>query len=135
MKKRKKQPLQQMTLPQVVYEVPPRAELELLWRANREIIRTGKESGVALISSILGNAAVLTRLSEAQNHRCCYCGCETNRLPDHPRQATREHVIPRSRGGTDDWENLAMACARHNRKRGNKVRSAEKIVQGMIAAP
>jgi 5-methylcytosine-specific restriction endonuclease McrA len=32
--------------------------------------------------------------------------------------ATVEHIKPLSRGGTDDWHNLAMACLRCNGMRG-----------------
>ncbi|HEX2574095.1 MAG TPA: HNH endonuclease [Polyangia bacterium] len=33
-------------------------------------------------------------------------------------QATIEHIVPRTRGGTNDLENLALACARCNREKG-----------------
>lgn len=63
---------------------------------------------------------MIRRLSEAQNHRCCYCGVSMV-LEDHmhPRGATIEHVIPRSMGGTRGWWNLAAACLDCNQKRGN----------------
>ncbi|MGB5812324.1 MAG: HNH endonuclease [Polyangiales bacterium] len=32
--------------------------------------------------------------------------------------ATLEHIIPRHHGGTDDLENLAIACARCNSEKG-----------------
>lgn len=56
-------------------------------------------------------------LSEAQNHRCCYCAIQTTRAGPH--MATIEHVKAKSKGGTDDWTNLAMACLRCNALRRN----------------
>ena len=35
-------------------------------------------------------------------------------------EATLEHIIPQTRGGTDDIENLAVACARCNRTKGKR---------------
>jgi 5-methylcytosine-specific restriction endonuclease McrA len=49
-------------------------------------------------------------------HQCQYCG---------KRPALRElnidHVIPRSRGGDDTWENLVTACRTCNLKKGWKT--------------
>ena len=54
-------------------------------------------------------------LSGEQNHRCAYCRhvmilhfAEVVTLPD--KIATRDHVTPRSEGGSDDWRNLVAAC-------------------------
>lgn len=67
----------------------------------------------------------IVALSEAQGHRCCYCLLPIqlerrngSALP--PDFATKEHVTPRSEGGTDDWENLVAACYRCNTVRGNR---------------
>ncbi|QAY73325.1 HNH endonuclease [Agromyces protaetiae] len=38
-------------------------------------------------------------------HRCAYCGKSA---------ATIDHVLPRSRGGRDTWENLVACCLRCN---------------------
>ena len=60
-------------------------------------------------------------LSEAQNHRCCYCKLICTIEEDHPPargSATIEHVIPRSQGGADKYRNMAMACAFCNGMRG-----------------
>jgi hypothetical protein len=64
------------------------------------------------------------QLAEAQNWKCCWCG----RVCDHIRTsrnaltfATIEHVIPKSCGGSNDWNNLAMACSKCNNDRGNDV--------------
>lgn len=47
-------------------------------------------------------------------HRCAYCGKQAT---------TRDHVIPTSRGGRDDWENCVAACMACNNKKGNRLLS------------
>ena len=49
-------------------------------------------------------------------HQCQYCGAR----PDK-RELTLDHVLPRSRGGVDSWENLVLACARCNVKKSNRT--------------
>jgi 5-methylcytosine-specific restriction endonuclease McrA len=45
---------------------------------------------------------------------CQYCGSTKSGL-------TVDHVIPRSRGGKSDWENIVTACASCNRRKGNRL--------------
>ena len=74
--------------------------------------------------------AQLKRAYEAQRAKCCYCKCDTV-LPDTkfrratpcsadwPRNvATREHLVRRCEGGSDEDGNVAMACAECNWARG-----------------
>lgn len=85
-----------------------------------------------------GNRSVLrAQLAEAQNWRCCYCGERVEAEPGDGtywsetladwiappvmRWATIDHVIELSKGGTDTWENLVMACYDCNDQRGNKM--------------
>jgi hypothetical protein len=44
---------------------------------------------------------------------CAYCGIEDPR--------TKDHVIPKSRGGSDDPSNLVWACNRCNSKKGART--------------
>jgi 5-methylcytosine-specific restriction endonuclease McrA len=46
-------------------------------------------------------------------HRCQYCG-------GHER-LTLDHVLPKSRGGLDTWDNLVAACVPCNNKKGNRT--------------
>jgi 5-methylcytosine-specific restriction endonuclease McrA len=46
-------------------------------------------------------------------HRCQYCGSE--------RHLTVDHVIPRSKGGNDTWENVVTSCAPCNLKKGDRL--------------
>lgn len=63
-------------------------------------------------------------LSEAQNHRCCYCGHHMIRhvhfdyFPTPPNAATKDHVKPRVYGGETTWENMVAACYQCNTLRG-----------------
>ena len=55
--------------------------------------------------------------------RCQVCGVKTDLYGDagkDPRTATLEHIKPRSKGGTDAWNNLALLCSACNQRNGNK---------------
>ncbi|OGN80707.1 MAG: HNH endonuclease [Chloroflexi bacterium GWC2_73_18] len=47
-------------------------------------------------------------------YTCQFCGRETHDL-------TLDHVVPRHRGGTHDWENLVAACRSCNHRKGGKT--------------
>ncbi|MFM7512268.1 MAG: HNH endonuclease [Cyanobium sp.] len=47
-------------------------------------------------------------------HRCQYCGSRQERL-------SVDHVLPRSRGGMDTWENVTTACLSCNVRKGNRT--------------
>lgn len=53
---------------------------------------------------------------EHYGHRCCYCG---------QRYATQElnldHVMPKSRGGPTNWENIVTSCIPCNLRKGNRT--------------
>jgi 5-methylcytosine-specific restriction endonuclease McrA len=59
---------------------------------------------------------ILTRknIIRRDNHKCGYCG--RGDLP-----LTIDHVIPKSRGGQDSWENLVAACLPCNNKKGDRT--------------
>jgi 5-methylcytosine-specific restriction endonuclease McrA len=46
-------------------------------------------------------------------HRCQYCGST--------RSLTIDHVLPRSRGGDDTWENLVVCCSPCNVRKGDRL--------------
>lgn len=43
-------------------------------------------------------------------HICAYCGVKYSRD-----ELTRDHIVPRSRGGQDKWENVVAACGGCNK--------------------
>ena len=54
--------------------------------------------------------------------KCIHCNCKLL-VADNGRslgEATLEHIVPRTRGGTNAVENLAVACARCNREKGTR---------------
>ncbi|MBN1638347.1 MAG: HNH endonuclease [Ignavibacteriales bacterium] len=59
---------------------------------------------------ILSRKNILKR----DGHKCVYCGRGDLQL-------TLDHIIPRSRGGGDTWENLVAACLKCNNKKGDRT--------------
>lgn len=47
---------------------------------------------------------------------CLYCG-----KPFADAALTRDHVVPRSRGGSDRWDNVVAACRRCNHRKGDRL--------------
>ena len=61
-----------------------------------------------------------TFLFARDHYRCQYCGRSAVEL--RPREAlTRDHVIPLSRGGRNDWGNVVTACSPCNTRKGNRL--------------
>lgn len=52
------------------------------------------------------------------NNECQYC---QHKFP--PPELTIDHVIPKSRGGTNTWLNLVASCKSCNQKKGDKLLS------------
>ena len=48
------------------------------------------------------------------NHRCQYCGAAKGPM-------TVDHVIPKTEGGSDSWENLVSACTKCNNQKGDRT--------------
>ena len=71
---------------------------------------------------ILSRKNILRR----DGHRCQYCG-----RGDVP--LTLDHVIPRSRGGEETWENLVAACVKCNNKKSDKM--ADEIDMPLLRKP
>ena len=62
-------------------------------------------------------------------YTCQYCGREAAGL-------TVDHVVPRSRGGPQAWDNIVAACAPCNRKKGNRLpREARMVLRTSPKAP
>jgi len=62
------------------------------------------------------NEVVLSRknIYLRDNHACQYCGKSGSAL-------TIDHVVPKSRGGADSWENMIACCARCNNRKGDRL--------------
>lgn len=53
------------------------------------------------------------RIYKRDNYECVYCGSHKN--------LTLDHVIPKSKGGTNDWTNLVTSCIKCNLKKADKT--------------
>jgi 5-methylcytosine-specific restriction endonuclease McrA len=61
-----------------------------------------------------------TFLFARDGYRCQFCGRSLTQLK--PRESlTRDHLVPLSRGGTNDWTNVVTACSPCNTRKGNKL--------------
>ena len=72
-----------------------------------KLIRTIYRTGVAF-----NKKNILVR----DGFRCAYCGEKSQKL-------TIDHIIPRSRGGHDSFENCVAACRSCNRRKGGRMPS------------
>ena len=57
-----------------------------------------------------------TNIAWRDNNQCQYCG---NYFPFN--KLTMDHVLPKSRGGKNTWENLVAACMKCNQKKGSRT--------------
>lgn len=61
-------------------------------------------------------------------HTCQYCGSKTG--------LTIDHIIPKSRGGQDSWENLTTACKTCNNVKGNRTpEEADMVLMSKPSKP
>jgi 5-methylcytosine-specific restriction endonuclease McrA len=67
-------------------------------------------------------------LFRRDNYHCMYCGHKF-----HERSLTRDHVVPRSKGGGDNWENVVAACQRCNHHKAD--RTPEQAGMKLLAVP
>ena len=59
---------------------------------------------------------------------CMYCG----HIHEH-KMLTRDHILPMSRGGRDDWKNVVTACRRCNQFKSN--RRPEEVGMQLMGVP
>lgn len=85
------------------------------------------------IKDIMGGGKILDRhhfarlqgmttrqsLFERQHERCAYCECEMTLRIGFPNSVTRDHIVARSEGGSDDDSNLVGACQECNERKGS----------------
>ena len=72
----------------------------------------GKKAPLGRTVPALTNFALFGR----DRNLCLYCG---RVFADA--SLTRDHVVPKSRGGKDDWDNVVAACKRCNHHKGNRL--------------
>ena len=60
-----------------------------------------------------------TRIYKRDQHQCVYCGSN--------KDLTLDHVMPKSRGGGNDWTNLVTSCFKCNLRKGNRTPEEAKM--------
>jgi 5-methylcytosine-specific restriction endonuclease McrA len=53
-------------------------------------------------------------------HRCVYCGRHRREL-GHRERLTRDHLIPQSKGGRNEWLNVVTACSSCNHRKSDQL--------------
>lgn len=61
-----------------------------------------------------------TFLFARDRYRCQYCGRLSGELRMRE-SLTRDHLIPISRGGANEWTNVVTACSSCNARKGNRL--------------
>lgn len=82
------------------------------------IIRMVRKARGKKVSIKFSRANVLLR----DGHQCQYCGGDFE-----PHELNYDHVIPRSRGGRTEWDNIVAACYPCNSKKGNRTPDEAKM--------
>lgn len=59
------------------------------------------------------------RIYKRDGHQCVYCGST--------KELTLDHVLPKSRGGSNDWTNLVTSCIKCNRKKADRTPEEAKM--------
>jgi len=59
------------------------------------------------------------RIYKRDNYQCVYCGSN--------KSLTLDHVIPKSRGGKNEWTNLVTSCFKCNLKKANRTPEEAKM--------
>jgi 5-methylcytosine-specific restriction endonuclease McrA len=84
-----------------------------LVRFDLQKLQNPETSGVMYQQGELAGYEVREYLLEKFARRCVYCGATDTRLEV-------EHLIPRSKGGSNRVSNLAIACHPCNQAKGNQ---------------
>jgi len=79
---------------------------------DTQLMQNPEISGIEYQQGTLQGYEVREYLLEKFGRKCCYCGKENTPLEI-------EHIIPKSRGGTNRIDNLCLACHECNQKKGN----------------
>jgi 5-methylcytosine-specific restriction endonuclease McrA len=61
-----------------------------------------------------------TFLFARDHYTCQFCGRAERQL-GFRESLTRDHIVPLSRGGTNDWTNVVTACSTCNTRKGNRL--------------
>ena len=65
------------------------------------------------LKRIMANKPSRNLIHKRDDYKCQYCGSYSS--------LTIDHVIPRSRGGENTWDNMVSACISCNTRKGDKT--------------
>ena len=118
--------------------VPVRRALRLVIEGKAEIVEAERDDVVRSERLVIPRPAIIrlvkfvhvprrfrrqvtnTFLFARDHYRCQYCN--RNQLELRHREClTRDHLVPLSRGGTNDWTNVVTACSTCNTRKGNHL--------------
>ena len=118
--------------------VPLRRALRLVIDGKAEIVEADRHTPVRSEKQAFPRPAVIrltryvhvprrfrrqvtnTFLFARDDYQCQYCGRRATELK--PRESlTRDHLIPMSRGGTNEWSNVVTACSSCNTRKANRM--------------
>lgn len=118
--------------------VPMRRALRLVIDGKAEIVEADHDRVVRSEHLVMPRPAVIrltkfihvprrfrrqvtnTFLFARDHYRCQYCHRHITQLK--PRESlTRDHLIPLSRGGANEWTNVVTACSPCNTRKGNRM--------------
>ncbi len=130
--------------------VPVRRALRLVIDGKAEIVETDPARVVRSASLSMPRPAVIrltkfvhvprrfrrqvtnTFLFARDHYRCQYCGRAAVELK--PREAlTRDHLIPMSRGGTNEWTNVITACSTLQHAQGEPLPARDRHAPALAA--
>ena len=87
--------------------------LELV-KFDTQLMQRGDIKGIEYQQGTLAGYEIREYLLEKYNRKCVYCN-------NGDKSLQIEHIIPKSRGGTNRITNLTLACEKCNIKKGNKT--------------
>jgi 5-methylcytosine-specific restriction endonuclease McrA len=118
--------------------VPVRRALRLIIDGKAEIVETDGGGIVRSVSLSVPRPAVIrlvrfihvprrfrrqvtnTFLFARDEYSCQFCGRSQHDLRFRE-CLTRDHLVPLSRGGTNEWTNVVTACSSCNTRKGNRL--------------
>lgn len=94
-----------------------------LVRFDTQLMQNPEIAGIEYQQGVLAGYELREYMLEKWHRKCAYCGTTDTQLEI-------EHIIPRSKGGSNRVSNLTLSCTKCNKRKGNKP-----IVQFLKSKP
>lgn len=91
----------------------------LLYLGKAHAVENGERPTVVRLNHFVRRPTPILRptrksIFTRDGYRCAYCGASNAPL-------TIDHIVPRVRGGTNEWENLVCCCTHCNNLKGDRT--------------